>query len=211
MPSTYISDIPRSDTALRVAIAAGADKASEELLTGQSKNGLIDRVVGFAGSYTDNAIPFGPVVQGRRDDRYRVMDGGVDKKMGDNVVWRCAYYIHHLQHTKGAYGTYTFTGFVTPPPPTRGFLAQMKEDSVSQQGLGGAGGNDDNGGNGGNVDNPGNAGSVVVSKGPVARAKDTNNLDKLLDDNVKDDQQEQPHDPPQLPPTNPPTDSPAAS
>ncbi len=75
-----------------MCIAAGADGASNNALTALGPDGNItDRVVGFAGSYPNSAAAFAPVVQVRRDDRYRILGGYSEG--GQNVVWRCAYYI----------------------------------------------------------------------------------------------------------------------
>lgn len=102
MISLSIPDIPAQDSALRVAIVAGADTASNASLTTPpppppgvvttpSAMPQIDRVVGFAGCYPDVKIPLGPVVQVRRDDQYRQL--GIDLNSTPQVVWRCAYYI----------------------------------------------------------------------------------------------------------------------
>lgn len=69
--------------------------ANPKELTGQGGPGKIeiDRVVGFAGVYPDPAIPFGPVVQVRRDDSYRLLAASYQDKKLPKVQFRCAYYI----------------------------------------------------------------------------------------------------------------------
>lgn len=75
---------------MRVAIVAGADQVGNNTLDveGPSK---ADRVVGFAGVYPDVTLPFGPVIQVRRDDSYRCL--GSDFSRPVKLTWRCAYYI----------------------------------------------------------------------------------------------------------------------
>ena len=73
---------------------AGADEATDKSLTGAGPNKdapLIDRVVGFAGTYTDNTVPIGTLVQVRRDDKYRFL--GANFTGTPKVKWHCAYYI----------------------------------------------------------------------------------------------------------------------
>ena len=72
---------------------ANADLATDKTLTGPGgDNGAqIDRVVGFAGTYPDAKVPFGPVVQVRGDDSYRFLGASLAGPV--KVVWRCAYYI----------------------------------------------------------------------------------------------------------------------
>ena len=84
------SDIPAGNAAIRVAIAAGADLASNASLNtvGQSST---DRVVGFAGAYPDVTVPMGPIVQVRRDDSYRFLGGSFTGT--EKFQYRCAYYI----------------------------------------------------------------------------------------------------------------------
>jgi len=91
----YMFDIPADDSALRVGIVEGADMASPNELTGPGGPGgtSIDRVVGFAGTYPDPKVPFGPVVQVRRDDSYRLLAASYNDKTLPKVQFRCAYYI----------------------------------------------------------------------------------------------------------------------
>ena len=86
-------DIPGGNAASRVGIVAGADQATDTSLTGAggNNNSVIDRVVGFGGTYTDNTVPIGPLVQVRRDDQYRFL--GANFKGTIKVRWHCAYYI----------------------------------------------------------------------------------------------------------------------
>ena len=72
---------------------AGADTASDNSLTGAGGNdkSSVDRVVGFAGTYTDNKVPIGPLVQVRRDDQYRLVGASYTDKV--QLKWHLAYYI----------------------------------------------------------------------------------------------------------------------
>jgi hypothetical protein len=92
----FMFDIPAGPSSCRVAIVAGADKATDTTLNGQggTKGETIDRVVGFAGVYPDNNIPLGPIVQVRRDDQYRRLAADLNRVNGAaQVAWHCAYYI----------------------------------------------------------------------------------------------------------------------
>lgn len=70
---------------------AGANTASNDSLNANLGGHVVDRVVGFAASYADPAIPIGPIVQVRRDDTYRLL--GASVQSGLKVAWRLAYYI----------------------------------------------------------------------------------------------------------------------
>lgn len=87
------TDIPGGKATCRVSIVAGADLASPSTLTGPAApdGSSIDRIVGFAGIYPDNRVPYGPIVQVRRDDAYRRL--GASLKGDVQVAWHCAYYI----------------------------------------------------------------------------------------------------------------------
>jgi hypothetical protein len=84
-------DIPSDPATLRVAIVYGADKANSQVLntTKDAQANEIDRVVGFAGSYTSADAKFGALAQVRRDDQFRVLGVSDDKAK----AWFCAYYI----------------------------------------------------------------------------------------------------------------------
>ena len=86
-------DIPGGRATCRVSIVAGAGSASDAALTGPGGAGgsNIDRVVGFAGVYPDNRVPYGPVLQVRRDNAYRRL--GASLRGPVKVAWHCAYYI----------------------------------------------------------------------------------------------------------------------
>lgn len=155
---------------------AGADKAGDATLTGPGGIGgaSVDRVVGFAGTYPDNNIPLGPIVQVRRDDAYRRLQASLNGPT--KLVWHCAYYI-----TKDTPNQPT----TIPGGPSRAGLVP-EEGNPDEPAAGGEAPATDQPAA---TDQPGAPDQSAATDQPAPEGDSEGNLtyDQILDQNVSDD------------------------